>query len=277
VHDRLHWSSWAGEFVGTAWHVFVGTFAVVLGFDPASPLVHAIPNPAVRRLIVGVIFVGSAVTVPLTPLGRRSGGHVNPAVTFAFYLRRKLGRRDLVGYIAAQCAGAVLGAAAASAVGGGAVASVNHAVTQPQHGLSPWAALGIEAGETALIVSVIFALVSHRQTMRYAPLGVWLVLSVVICGLAPLTGASINPARSLGPAVSARQLSSYWVYVAGPMLGAAVAAVAWATLARRRPLTAKLFHDPRWCDEATDRCSALERSPDAQPDDALSLVPIDRG
>jgi aquaporin Z len=243
MRNRLHVTEWAGEFVGTAWHVFIGTFAVVLGFHPASPLVHSVHVAAVRRLIVGLLFVGSAVVVPLTPIGRRSGGHVNPAVTFAFFLRRHLHRRDLAGYIAAQLLGGIAGAALAAAVARGVVSNVGHARTHPQSGLSPWTAVAIEALETAAILLIVFACVSHPRTMRFTPLAVWLALSAIICFLAPLTGASINPARSLGPAVAAGDLSSYWVYVAGPLLGAMLAAAAWHVTGLRPTLTAKLFHD----------------------------------
>jgi glycerol uptake facilitator-like aquaporin len=98
---------------------------------------------------------------------------------------------------------------------------------------------------TAVLVLTIFAFVSSRQTVRWTPLAVWIVVAILVWQGGPYTGTSLNPARSLGPVAVDRHWTDYWVYVVGPFGGALSAVGIWA-LIPRRTLTAKLFHDDRY-------------------------------
>jgi aquaporin Z len=196
-----------------------------------------------RRLIVGLLFVGSAVLIAVSPLGRRSGGHLNPAISVGFWLNGMLPAREARAYVAAQCAGATAAAATGAAVLAGPVRSVGYAATRPGAGISPSGAAGIEALETCVVLLVVFALVSSPRTMRLTPLVLWLLISSYVWLLAPLTGASVNPARSLGPALVAGGVAGYWPYAVGPLAGAAAAAALWR-IGRPRPLVTMKLCEP---------------------------------
>lgn len=113
--------------------------------------------------------------------------------------------------------------------------------------ISAAAAIGIEAGLTGCLLFVIFNLLSSSRTARWTPAVVVALLALLILAGARYTGASMNPARSLGPATIADSWKLLWVYFIGPPLGAILAATAFRVfLPKRRTLTAKLFHDERY-------------------------------
>lgn len=240
-----HWTEWGAELVGTAVLVLGGLSAVTLDFMPGSPVAAAIPSSSWRLLITGILFASTGSLVAISPLGRRSGAHLNPAVTVAFFTQGHLHRRDLAGYVAAQCAGALLGAALLRAIWGQAAAHLHDGLTAPGQGLGAPGAAVIEAAMTATLVLVVFSFVSSPATARWTPLAVLVTVAVLVWQVAPYTGTSLNPARSLGPAAVSGDWHAFWAYVAGP-LGGAVAATALWRLGRRETLTAKLFHDPRY-------------------------------
>ena len=239
----LHPGEWAAELVGTAILVFGGLSAVVADFAAGSPVAHILPATSPRLLLTGALFAGTGALVTISPIGRRSGAHLNPAVTLGFWLTGHVHLDDLAGYVAGQVVGAIIGAIALIAVWGRAAASVHDGVTQPATGLSePQAAL-IEALMTAALVLTILVFVSSTRTMRWTPLAVWAVVTVLVWQGAPYTGTSLNPARSLGPAIVAEDWHAVWVYVAGPLAGAILAvALKRLVLPDVVPLTAKLFH-----------------------------------
>jgi len=236
---------WSCEFLGTALLVFLGLSAVVLDFGIHSPVQALVASASIRRLLTGVLFASSGALVTISPLGRRSGAHLNPAVTFAFWLQGHVHRHDLAGYAVSQCAGALAGAAALRLVWSDRAASIQYGRTTPEAGMSAWTAVGIEAFMTGILILTIFAFVSSSRTARWTPLAVLVVVALEVWAGAPFTGTSLNPARSLGPALVAGRLSSLWVYWIGPLAAALVATVAWAWIPRM-VLTAKLFHDPAY-------------------------------
>jgi aquaporin Z len=241
----LHLVEWSCELVGTAILVLGGLSAVVADFGPGSRVARLVPSHSWRLLITGVVFAGFGSLVAVSPLGRRSGAHLNPALSFAFWCERHLHLHDLAGYIAAQCLGALLGAGLLRLAWQSRAAGVDYGVTRPGGGLDSLEAAGVEALMTGLLVLVIFAFVSSTRTARLTPLAVWIVVAVLVWQGAPYTGTSLNPARSLGPALVAGHWADYWVYLLGPLTGAAAAVGCW-TLVPRVTLTAKLFHDSRY-------------------------------
>jgi len=240
-----HVADWACELVGTMILVLGGLSAVVLDFGTGSPIASVVPSHSARLLVTGLIFAGCGSLVAISPLGRRSGAHLNPSVTLAFWCQRHIKAGDVAGYVIAQCLGALAGTAALRLCWGTRAGSVRFGVTMPGRGLEPWQAVGVEALMTATLVLTIFAFVSSVRTARWTPLAVWIVVAVLVWQGAPYTGTSLNPARSLGPAIIDRRFSDYWVYVVGPFSGVLGAVALW-TLVPRSTLTAKLFHDPRY-------------------------------
>ncbi len=243
----MHLAAWASELAGTAILVLGGLSAVCLDFGHGSPVAPLLPSVSARLLLTGLLFAGVGSLVAISPLGRCSGGHINPSVTVAFWITGHVHRHDLAGYVGAQCLGALLGAILLRWLWGPVAVSVHDGMTAPQPGTGPWAAVGIEALMTAILVLTILLCVARARTARWTPLAVWVVVALLVWQGAPYTGTSLNPARSLGPALVGGTLSSLWVYWVGPLAGAALLAGGWRLLGREwQPVTAKLFHDHRY-------------------------------
>lgn len=241
-----HPVEWLCEFAGTAFQLFLGFCVVGLLESPSSPAAAALPGWS-RLVLIGIAFGLLAAAVATSPIGRRSGAHLNPSVTFGFFLRGHTTGRDALGFALAQTAGAVVAAAGFAAAEPTWATSVHTARTAPQAGLPAPAAAAIEAGLTAGLLLTVFFMVSSARTARWTPAVVTGVLAGLIWAGAPHTGASMNPARTIGPDLVTATYPALWVYVVGPAAGALLAAGFFALLAReRRTLTAKLFHDPRY-------------------------------
>lgn len=239
-----HWTEWACELIGTAFQLFVGFTAVAFFEAPHAPGREAIASGGWRLVIIGACFGILAAIVAVSPIGKRSGAHLNPAVTFGFFLRKHTHSSDLAGYSLAQLAGALIAAAGLRWVWTSWSGQIHDARTQPGSGIGGWEAVGIEAGLTMALLLVVFNMVSSRHTARWTPAVVTGVLSGLIWVGAPYTGASMNPARTLGPDLVSGTFPVLWVYLVGPILGAALAEVVFRLTARERTtLTAKLFHD----------------------------------
>ncbi len=240
----IHLAEWACEAGGTALLLLGGLSAVFINFGPHSVLRELATSP--RLLVTGLLFAGTGSLVAVSPLGRRSGAHLNPVVTLAFWTQGKVHPHDLAGYVLAQLGGAVAGTALAAALWGGEARAVHLGATMPGHGITAAQATLIEVGMTSLLVLALLLLTSSASTARWTPLVLWPLIAGFVWQGARFTGTSLNPARSLGPALLAPALTDYWVYVLGPLGGGAVAVGLFSLLRERRVLTAKLFHDPRY-------------------------------
>lgn len=246
----LHLTEWACELLGTAALLLGGLSAVCLDFGPHSPVRPVLASTSARLLLTGILFAGTGSLVALTPVGRRSGAHLNPAVTLAFWAQGKVHRHDVLGYLGAQLLGALAGTACLAAAWGPTARSLHLGATEPGRGLTGLQAAGVEAAMTAALVLTVLGMTSSARTARWTPLATWVVVALLVWQGAPYTGTSLNPARSLGPALLAPLLGPLWIYLAGPLAGAAGAAGLYALLRRwtclAGPVTAKLFHDPAY-------------------------------
>lgn len=241
-----HWVPWGCEFLGTAILLIGGLSAVFLDFGPTSPVIPQLPSVSARLLLTGLLFAGTGSLVALSPIGRRSGAHLNPAVTLAFWTQRKVHPHDLAGYVTAQILGAITAVAALRLAWGHTARALHLGATTPGHGFTALEASGLEALMTATLILMIFFMTSSVRTARWTPLGNWLLVATLVWQGAPYTGTSLNPARSLGPALVAAQPRVLWVYVVGPLAGAMLATAVFAGFRDTHTLTAKLFHDPRY-------------------------------
>jgi aquaporin Z len=221
-----------------------GLSAVCLDFGSRSPLRHLATSP--RLLLTGLLFAGTGSLIAISPLGRRSGAHLNPAVTVAFWTQRKVHPHDLGGYVAAQLSGAVVGAGVVRALWRSQAVRLHLGATAPGRGLSDWQAVLVEAGMTSLLILTILVMTSRSRLTRWTPLVLWPLIAAMVWQGAPYTGTSLNPARSFGPALLAPLLGPYWVYVAGPLLGVGIAIAVFALMRDYTVLTTKLFHDPSY-------------------------------
>lgn len=245
---RLHWIEYGAELLGTAILVFVGLSAVVFDFAEGLPMEHLIPNQSIRLLITGLVFAGSGSLVAISPLGKRSGAHINPAVSLAFWLQGKMHHYDIGGYIIGQFIGAIIGAAFLVLVWGKYATSVRNGMTLPGQNYSIMDAFLAEVLMTFLLVLSIFIFVSSYRLMRWTPLMTWLLVATMVWLEAPVSGASMNPARSIGPALVSCLWQNQWLYCIAPLLGAmlAVGGFRLVTIGERDILTCKLFHVPRY-------------------------------
>ena len=184
---------------------------------------------------VGIALVfGLVIMVMVYATGHLSGAHINPAVTIAFTLTRHFPAREAVAYVAAQCAGAVLAALVLLAVWPSQPAALG--ATVPTVGVG--SALVYEAILTAFLMFVIMAVATDTRAVGAAAaiaIGGAIGLDALFSG--PVTGASMNPARSLGPALVSGTWTDFWIYVVGPVLGAAVGALAYQVVRGPRPTT----------------------------------------
>ena len=245
---HLHWFEYGAELLGTAFLVFAGVSAVVFDFGTGSPLAHVLPGASIRRLITGLLFAGSGSLVAISPLGKLSGGHINPAVSLAFWIQGKMHHLDLGGYILGQLLGAIIGSLLVVLVWGGHAASVGYGTTVPGAVYPLWMVFLAEVSLTFLLVSSIFLFVSSHRLMRWTPLMVCILVGVMVWLEAPVSGTSLNPARSFGPALVSWIWNDHWLYWIAPPLGALLAVGAFRLLAigERDVLTGKLFHVPHY-------------------------------
>src|SRR3954468_12228306 len=204
---RRNLSAYVCEFVGTALMLFIGVSAVAFMWAPGSP-VPAVANAALRRLLTGLLFAGGATAVVYSPLGQISGGHINPAVTLAFWRMGKVPTRDALIYIVLQFAGAYLGAYAAGVAWGPLTRGVQYAATVPGDGYSWAGALAAETAITFLLVFTIFVCVNKPRIAPRTGIICGSLVALLVMIEAPVTGTSLNPARTLGPAILAPNYAS---------------------------------------------------------------------
>lgn len=221
-------------------------FAALLEY-PASPLHEALTNVGARRTLMGVAMGVTVVALIYSPWGRQSGAHFNPAVTLTFFRLGKVAYWDAGFYIGAHFAGGVAGGLIAAASLGKWLAdpAVNYAVTTPGPG-GPVAAFAGEFATSFIFMNVVLIVLNTPRLERFTGLFVGGMVAVFILVETPLSGMSMNPARTLGSAVPARVWTALWAYFTAPSAGMLLAAEAYVRLSGRRSVrTAKLYHDDR--------------------------------
>ncbi len=239
--EPSHWVEYAAEWLGTTLLVFGGLSAVTVDFAAGLPMSHWLPDAGLRRLITGLLFAGSGSLIAISPLGKLSGAHLNPVVSLAFWLQGKMHVWDMVGYIVSQLAGGVAGVLLLDAVWGEYAHSIHDGVTIPGLEYSWLDAFGAEVVMTFLLVLGILLFVSDPRLMRWTPLMNWLLVAVLVWVGAPVSGTSLNPARSFGPAFITGVTAYQWIYWLAPTLGSLLAVGAFRFIPGD-VLTGKLFH-----------------------------------
>jgi aquaporin Z len=217
---------------------FIGTFSLVL-FGCGSAVIAGTSRVGPSGIgILGIAMAfGFAVVAMSYAIGGISGCHINPAVTIGVLTAGKMKAKDAVGYIVAQCLGAILGAAVLYLI-----ASGKPGFTMPEWGLGAngWgegylgnynilSAFLIEAVMTFLFIFVILGTTSKFGSAAMAGLAIGVTLMLIHLVTIPVTGTSVNPARSLGPALlsGGKALGQLWLFIVAPIVGAVIAAVVW--------------------------------------------------
>lgn len=214
------------EFVSTFTLVFVGAGSIVA----TQQVLGSEPGAGGVGLVTIAIAHGLAIATMISAIGHVSGGHINPAVSIAAWATRNLPGRDAAAYVGGQLAGGILGAAIlAISVPSDVWREVELGATLVADTISPGQAVLIEAVLTFFLVFVIFGTaVDHEGSFnKIAGLGIGFVVLMDIMMGGPFTGASMNPARTLGPGLVAGVWEGWWIYWVGPILGGLVAGFAY--------------------------------------------------
>jgi glycerol uptake facilitator protein len=223
----------AAEVIGTAFLVFIG-----VGSVPATLIVNGDAPFTMADLGMISLAFGTIVVATVYALGHVSGNHINPAVTLGLAATGKFPWSKVPAYIAAQVAGATIGAAAIIAVLGHKASDVGLGVASYADTVGAPQAFAAEFVGTFILVFTIFGVIHAKAPAGFAGVAIGLVVFAAIIPVAPTTGASINPARTFGPML-VQQLAGgtvKWqqlpVYLAAELLAGVVAALAYQALVR---------------------------------------------
>ena len=240
---REHWPEYAIEAAGLGVFMLVACVFGTLLAHPGSPVVLSVPDAFARRAVMGVVMGLTAIALIYSPFGRRSGAHFNPATTLTFWWLGKIATPDALAYVIAQVVGGVTGVVVASIALGAALAdpAVNYVVTQPGAAGSA-AAFVAEVVISFVLMSAVLGVSNSPRLAPFTGLVAGVLVTLYITVEAPLSGMSMNPARSVASAAPAQSWSALWIYLAAPPLGMLLAA---ETYVRRAGLVycAKLHHD----------------------------------
>jgi len=232
---RKHWPHYLIEAALPGMFMVSACAFCALLEHPHSPARHAIASPIVRRLLMGITMGLTAVGIVYSPWGRQSGAHMNPSVTLTFLRLQKIGPWDAAFYIAAQFLGAWIGVILTFALLGAPLAdpAVQFVVTVPgERGAS--VALAAEFVMSFAMMAIVLLFSSSDRLARYTGVAVGIALIVFVTIGAPLSGMSINPARTFGSSTVSGVWTAFWVYVIAPPAGMLAAAEVYVRARRRR-------------------------------------------
>jgi aquaporin Z len=225
------------------------TFGTLLE-HPASPLHQMIADPLSRRFLMGLAMGATAVTIIYSPWGKQSGAHINPSTTFTFYRLGKITSMDALFYILCQFTGGLIGAILATRIlsDWAGHPSVNYVITAPGS-TGVIIAFVAEVAITFILMTVILHVSNNARWHRFTGIYAGILVAAYITIEAPLSGMSMNPARTLASAVPAQHWTALWIYFTAPLIGMLCAAELYLhTNGPRSVGCAKLHHDnPKRC------------------------------
>ena len=241
---RRHWPEYLMEAFGLGlFMLFACGFGVLLE-HPSSPVRQAIADATLRRVLFAAAMAAIAITNVYSPWGKRSGAHLNPAITLTFWRVGKVEAWDAVFYSFSQFAGGIVGVLAAQVLFGGLIAhtSVNYVATQPGPA-GEAVAFAAEVLITFILISVVLRVSNTARLARYTGLFAGALVMIFISREAPISGMSMNPARSLGSAVPGGIWKALWIYFTAPPIGMLLGAEVYLrSSVTHRVFCAKLHH-----------------------------------
>ena len=241
---RAHWPEYLMEALELGLFMIAACAFGVLLFHPASPVTQLIPNGVARRVLMGVAMGSTAIGIIFSPFGKRSGAHFNPAVTLTYLRLGKFEAWDAAFYILFQFVGGIAGVLVASLLLSNWIAhqSVHYVATVP--GTSgPLPAFIAELAISFILMSVILTVSNTKRLARWSGLFVGALVATYISIEAPISGMSLNPARTFGSAFGAHLWTSLWIYFTAPPLGMLLAAEVYKRVSAGRAVAcAKLHH-----------------------------------
>ncbi len=212
---------------------------------PSSPVQQAIANPTMRRFMMGLAMGLTAIAIIYSPWGKQSGAHINPSITLTFFRLGKVAKWDAIFYVLAQFLGATVGATLAALIlsSWAAHPAVNFVVTAPGQ-LGALVALLAEIFIAFILATMILHLSNTPRLHKFTGVCAGALVATYITIEAPISGMSLNPARSFASAVPARYWADLWIYFTAPLIGMLLAAEVYVRRqGSRRVSCAKLHHD----------------------------------
>jgi len=241
---RDHWPEYLMEAAGLGLFMISAAVMTSLLEYPHSPLYPLLPDPVVRRVLIGIAMGLTAIGIIYSPWGKRSGAHLNPAVTMTFFRLGKIQGLDALFYVLAQFAGGLIGLLLASLAIGMAIEhpTVNYVVTVP--GLDgAGMAFAAEACISFGLMLVVLIVSNHTKLNVWTGVFAGVLVAIYIALEAPFSGMSMNPARSFASALPAHLWTDFWVYLTAPFFGMLLAAECYVRFpGARLVLCAKLHH-----------------------------------
>lgn len=212
--------------------------------SPGSAVHRAIADPLVRRALFALMLGAVVAGLIYSPWGRRSGAHFNPAVTLTFLRLGKAARWDAFFYLVFQAAGGLGAVLIAAAVLGAPFRRppVDYVATVPG-GWGDGPALAAELVMSYAIMLAILIGTNVKRLSRWTGLLVGGLIALFVLGEAPVSGMSVNPARTFASALPSGQWTGAWIYYVAPSIGMLLAAESWLRLAGPRVRSGKVFHD----------------------------------
>jgi aquaporin Z len=239
-----HWPEYLMEAFGLGLFMISACGFAVLLEHPASPVHQAIPDATLRRVLMGAAMGLTAIANVYSPWGKRSGAHLNPSFTWAFFRLGKVEAWDAVFYSVSQFIGGTVGVLIAHAVLMNLLAhrAVNYAATVPgPRGVA--IAFAAEVIISFILMSVVLRVSNTARLARFTGFFAGALVMTYISLEAPLSGMSMNPARTFGSALPANTWLALWIYFTAPPLGMLLAAETYLRLAGvRKVFCAKLHH-----------------------------------
>jgi aquaporin Z len=239
---KNHWREYLIEAWGLgAFMVSACVFGVLI-FNPG--IAPQIQNPYLQRTLMGLAMGATAIGIICSPWGKRSGAHINPAVTLAFFRLGKIKASDAVFYIIAQFAGGTIGVLLSWVVLGVTLenSAVNFVVTVPGE-QGNWTALAAELIISFLLMLVVLVTSNSTRLARWTPYFAGILVALFIIFEAPLSGMSMNPARSFASTIVANNWSGWWIYFVAPITAMLLAAEVYVrALGLHSVICAKLHH-----------------------------------
>ncbi|HTL55428.1 MAG TPA: aquaporin [Candidatus Limnocylindrales bacterium] len=228
---KQHWPEYLMEAAELAIFMISASAFTILFYHPGSPMVRAIPGEFIRRLLTGLAMGLTLIGIVYSPWGKRSGAHMNPAFTLTFWRLGKVAPWDATFYSLAQFLGGLSGILVVAAVLAGSLShpAVNYVATVPGP-QGPWVAFLSETAISFLLVMMVLVFTNKPRVARFTGIVAGICVATFITFESPLSGMSMNPARTFGSAFLPHLWQSLWIYFTAPPLGMLLAAEAFLFL-----------------------------------------------
>ena len=243
---KHHWPEYLIEAWGLGIFMVAACFATAFLWYPSSPVHEAIPSPLIERVLMGLAMGLTAVAITYSKWGQRSGAHINPALTLTFLRLGKIKPIDAAFYILFQFAGGVAGVWLSTLLLGSVISApaVNYAVTVPGSE-GAFVAFLAECVISFGLMLVVLATSNSKHQAHFTGLFAGALIALYITFESPLSGMSMNPARTVGSAITARVWTASWVYFTAPIVGMLLAAEVYVRLRGLRAVKCAKLKHPR--------------------------------